>query len=117
MAANVKKAANDEVAGKGHNSKDNPEYVKERIQEASKELDAIDIKKRVLNDEAKGIRRQLKKDTDVTAKRLNAMRELTGIEDDDERRAAISEIRICFEALSTGEQGDLFKSEDDKEDA
>lgn len=112
----MKKAANDEVNGEGHNSKDNPEYVKERIQEASKALDEIDIKKRVLNDEAKGVRRQLKKDTDVTAKRLNAMRELTGIEDDDERRSAIAEIRICFEALSTGEQGDLF-NEGDKEDA
>lgn len=110
MADNLKDAEED-----GSNSKDNPEYVKERIQETLAAMIPHEKKKHEANEEIKGLRRQLKKDTGITAKRFNAMRELTDIEDDDERHAAINEIRVCFEALSTGEQGDLFKSEDDNE--
>lgn len=122
MAAKLKEAANDEVAGKGHNSDNrDPEYIKQKVREAVELLKPQEKLRSNANDAMKKIRRDLKSETGINGKDFDFARRLAEMEDEDEQKEKMSNMSIAFAALSEGQQMNFIdvmeEEEEDKKSA
>ena len=105
MTDSLKKAADDEAAGKGHNSKNrDPDFIAQKVKALVVELRPLEKERDAVNDKLKAARRVFKSETGMTQADFNAARRLAEMEDEDQQNEKMFNLRVAFNALCPGKQ-------------
>lgn len=113
MTGNVKDAAKDEKAGKGHNSRNrDKKYVAEQSQKLVAALEPLETERKKISDKITKEMRTFKALTGITAADFRAARRLAELEDEDEQKEKMDNMALVFNGLAHGTQLSFFEKKD-----